>query len=97
MKIAELRAEFKKRIKFAETINSALIDYYREMWEAMENLYKYGYVTEYPNEFLATANGYVVNTQNYENFHIHQTLGQHDISATKGAARDFMAYWLGIR
>lgn len=94
MTIKELRMKYNKMLRFAKATNSDLIEYYKEIWETMETLYKYGYITEFSMDFLAIANGYVVNTQNYENFHIRQTLGLHDISATKSAAKDIMAYWI---
>lgn len=97
MNIKEIRNEYKKMRRFNQLAGGELVDYLDSIWAQMEDLYTHGYVTDCTTDFMAIANGYVVNTQDYDHFHILQTLGMRDIEGvSKRTARDFMIYWLHL-
>ena len=95
MTIKEIRSEYKRMRRFNQLIGGDLLGYLDSIWGSMEDLYKYGYIEEYSNEFLALVNGYVVTQQKCDRVHIGQTLDLHYIAANKSATREFMIYWLG--
>lgn len=83
MKIREIRKEFKERIRFAEAVIPELVDYHKSMLRTFEELWKNGTTTNFDNDFLRFANGYQINTGDYEGLHIMQTLDLHRITASK--------------
>lgn len=96
MTMAEIRKEVKRMIAFSKANGNAdLVAYYSVMAECFECLYKNLRVTYYPQEFLSVANGYQINTCNYDTFHIAQTHDLHTISCdSKKEARKFFEWWV---
>lgn len=87
MKIGEIRERFEERIRFANVIDSELVDFEKSLQRQFEELWKYGYIENFTNDFLAYANGYQINTGDYEDFHILQTLDLRKIKGTKKAIK----------
>lgn len=96
MTIKEIRNEFKRRIEFSVRANTGLEDYYKTELKTFEDLYQNGTITAFTNDFLAFANGYQINTGNYDELHILQTLDLHRISAPRKVVRKMMENFLGI-
>lgn len=94
MTMTEIRKAFKDRRNFAKTFKNGLDDYYKITLETFENLYKFGYITTFDNDFLKFANGYQINSGNYETLHINQTLDLHSIAADKRTVKDMMITFL---
>ena len=94
MTISCFRAEIKKRIRFAQLSGSELDGWYKEINESINSLWKNGFITDFSDEILALANGYQVNSGNYETFHVSQTFDLRSISAEKKAVKEFAAFIL---
>lgn len=100
MTIKYLRNEAKRHINFSYRIDESLGAYCELIWKGLEELYKNGFVNlnEIPcgDDILSCANGYQINTENYETFHVSQTYDIKVVSATKTATKELMAFWLHI-
>lgn len=100
MTIKYLRNEAKRKINFSNRIDESLGEYCELIWKGLEELYKNGFVNlnevPYGDDILASANGYQINTENYETFHVSQTYDIKVVSATKTATKELMAFWLHI-
>lgn len=96
MTIREIRSKVKEMIRFSKNCGHVeMVAYYSVMAECFECLYKNLRVTYYPQEFLSVANGYQINTGNYDTFHIAQTHDLHTISCdSKKEARKFFEWWV---
>ena len=98
MTIKELRNEAKSLINYLRHIDESLGDYSELVWKGLEELYKNGFVdlnrVPYGDDILSCANGYQINTENYETFHVSQTYDIKTVSATKTATKELMAFWL---
>ena len=94
MTIREIRKEFKERIRFSSIALPGLVPYHESMLKTFEDLWKNGYTTNFNTEFLRFANGYQINTGDYENIHICQTLGLHSITANRKAVKGMMEAYL---
>lgn len=67
MTIREIRSKVNEMIRFSKNCGHVeMVAYYSVMAECFECLYKNLRVTYYPQEFLSVANGYQINTGNYE-------------------------------
>ena len=100
MTIKELRNEAKEQRDFLKHIDESLVEYSELIWKGLEELYKNGFVNlnevPYGDDILSCANGYQINTENYETFHVSQTYDIKVVSATKTATKELMAFWLHI-
>lgn len=94
MTIKEIRKEFKERIRFSSIALPGLVPYHENMLRTFEDLWKNGYTTDFDNDFLRFANGFQINTGDYENIHIRQALGLHSITATRKAVKAMMEAYL---
>lgn len=96
MTIREIRSKVKEMIRFSKNRGHVeMVAYYSEMAEWFERLYKNLWVAYYPQEFLSLANGYQINTGNYDTFNILQTHDLHMISCdSKKEARKFFEWWV---
>lgn len=100
MTIKYLREQAKELSRYLRTIDESLGDYNEMVWEGLDELYKNGYVNlnevPYGNDILSCANGYQIDTENYDTFHVNQTYDIKSVSATKTATKELMARWLHI-
>lgn len=100
MTIKELRNEAKRHINFSKHIDESIGEYSKLIWEGLEKLYKNGFLNlneiPYGDDILSCANGYQINTENYETFHVSQTYDIKTVTATKTATRELMMFWLHI-
>lgn len=96
MTMTEIRKEVKRMIAFSKANgNASMVDYYKFMSEQFEKLYKNLSISDFTSDFLSVANGYQINTVNYDTFHIAQTHDLHTISCTsKKVAREFFEWWV---
>lgn len=96
MTMTEIRKEVKRMIAFSKANGNAdLVDYYKSMSEQFEKLYKNLSISDFTTDFLSIANGYQINTCNYDTFHIAQTHDLHTISCVcKKEARKFFEWWV---
>lgn len=96
MTMREIRKEVKRMIAFSKANGNAdLVDYYKSMCEQFEELYKNLSISNFTSDFLKMANGYQINTGNYDTFHIAQTHDLHTISCdSKKEARKFFEWWV---
>lgn len=75
MTMTEIKKEFDRKAAFAkESGNDWLADYIMELKETLNTIWKYGYTNMFSDDFLREANGYQIETGNYETLHIVQTL-----------------------
>lgn len=89
MTMQEIRKEFTAQRNFYKQVGlEELIGYSKQMQAEVEILWKEGYIAFASDDMLAYANGYQVNTCDYEGIHIRQTFGQRSIQATKEVARE---------
>ena len=100
MTIKYLRNEAKELTRYLRRIDESLGNYNEMVWEGLEELYKNGYVNlneiPYGDDILSCANGYQIDTENYETFHIYQTYDIKSVSATKTATKELIARWRHI-
>ena len=95
MTMKEIRKGFANRRRFMKITGlTDLIGYVKQMQEEAELLYREGFILIPSDDFLRYANGYQINTGNYETFHINQTYDLRSITATKEAARGLAEYIL---
>jgi hypothetical protein len=94
MTIREIRKEFKERIRFSKMVLPELVEYHENMQRTFEDLWKNGTTQSFSNEFLRFANGYQINTGDYENLHILQTLDLRRITANHKAVKGMMEAYL---
>lgn len=95
MTIKQIREKFKEHIKFSKMVIPELVDYQQDMQRTFEELWRYGTVEDFSDDFLKFANGYQINTGDYSDLHILQTLDLRRISATKAVVKDMMITYLG--
>lgn len=94
MTIAQIRKEIKERRSFAVSVGVDLADWYDEIACVIERLWKDGFVTDFSGDMLKLANGYQLNTGNYETCHISQTFDLHCIKMDRVTVKDFAEYIL---
>ena len=87
MTMKAMREHFSKMRKFDSFCGGGLTEYYDDMQRTLEALWKNGYTTEISDDFLKAANGYQINTSDYENIHICQTYDLRSIAATKAGVK----------
>lgn len=95
MTMKQIREKFKERIRFSEMVNPELVDYQKDIQRTFEDLWRYGTVEDFSDDFLRFVNGYQINTGDYNDLHILQTLDLRRITATKAVVKDMMATYLG--
>lgn len=94
MTIKEIRKEFKERIRFSKMVLPELVEYHENMQRTFEDLWKNGMTQNFDNDFLRFANGYQINTGDYENIHILQTFDLRIITANHKAVKEMMEAYL---
>lgn len=96
MTMAEIRKEIKELNAFSKAIgNTEIVEYRKIMCKQFEELYKNLSISNFTSDFLKMANGYQINTGNYDTFHIAQTHDLHTISCdSKNEARKFFEWWV---
>ena len=94
MTIAQIRKEIKERKASAVRMGIDLAGWYDEIAHTIETLWADGCVTEYSDDILKLANGYQVNSGNYETCHISQTFDLHCIKMGRKAVKEFAAFIL---
>lgn len=95
MTMKEFRKELNAKRNFAKSFIPGLVEWYDEIEVVIETLWKQGFVTEYTNDMLKCANGFQINTCNYETFHVSQTFDLHTIKADKKATKEFAEFLIG--
>ena len=92
----EIRAEYAKRIRFAENFGlDLMVPYHKGERDTIERLWKDGYTKEYSSEFLALANGYKITTGDPD-FHVTNCLDLHLIESSKASTKRLAAFILKI-
>lgn len=94
MTMAEIRKAMKEQIK--RDVIPELKEYDREILGNIETLWKNGYLNEFSNDFLKIANGYLINSGNYEGCHIATTLDLRVISMDKKTVKEFGEYIVNL-
>lgn len=95
--MTEMRKAYKSKRDFAASIQGLeeLVWYYDSVRKTLETLWKEGTATDFDTDFLKVANGYQINTQDYENIQILQTLDLHRITATKAVVKELAERFFG--
>lgn len=94
MTIAQIRKEIKERKESAVRMGIDLAGWYDEIARTIETLWANGFATEYSDDILKLANGYQINSGNYETCFISQTFGLHCIKMSRKAVKEFAAFIL---
>lgn len=92
MTMKAFRTEIKNKQRFAAMIGEEMVAYYKEIETVIENLWKNGFADNFSNDILSLANGYLVNSGNYEGCSIKQTWDLRSISMDKATVKEFAAY-----
>ena len=89
MTMKEMHAIAKHRIHYYKTSGlEELVPYVECEERTLVELWKYGTITNFTQNFLAYANGYQIRTGDYENIHIAACYDLHTISANRKAVRE---------
>lgn len=94
MTMTEIRKELNNRAWVAAHTPGieSLAEFHKDVLNTLEKLWKDGYVNDYSDDFRKYAYGYQINSQNYDTFHIVDTLDLHTITATKAAVKELGTY-----
>ena len=94
MSIAQIRKEIKERKASVARMGIDLAGWYDEIESTIETLWADGFVAEYSGDILKLANGYQINSGNYETCHISDTFDLHCIKMDRKAVKEFAAFIL---
>ena len=94
MTMTQIRKEIKERKAFAVRMGIDLADWYDEIARVIETIWKEGFTTEFSTDILKLANGFQINTGNYETCHISQTFDLHCITMDKKSLKEFAEFIL---
>lgn len=96
MTMKEMRETIKGKVEFAKLTGlDDLVTYYESTKQTLETLWRDGYTENFDDDFLKAANGYQINTSDYEDVHIAQSLDLHSITATKKGVKALADFILG--
>lgn len=99
MTMTQIRKAFKEEIKknrnhFNPEIGEAMVEYHTDVLATIEEIWKEGFTTNYSIDFLKLANGFQINTGNYETCHVTDTYDLHCIKMDKQTVKEFAEYFL---
>lgn len=87
MTMREIRKGFVEKRRFLKAVGlGELVGYVNQLQAEAEILWKEGCISSASDDFLAYANGYQINTGDYEGIEIRQTYGMRSVKATKEVA-----------
>lgn len=95
MTIAQIRKEIKERKAFAVNMGIDLGGWYDEIARTINALWADGFTSEFSDDILQLANGFQINTCNYETCHISQTFDLHCIKMDRATVKEFAEFILG--